>query len=101
MTQETLTWPQMVRRCRYRTLLGPNTGPADAVGMVRAATHTLAILGGEAGPIDPDAVRDLVDVLTAGGTIVIMSDRADLRDAAKAEIVSLTQLAKASVGGCA
>ena len=94
-----LTWKQVLKRCQFRTVFGPELGPRTPLAMVKAASRTLAILGGEPEALNPETALELTGVLLGGGTILVMADRADLRDAAKAEIFRFCALAKVPAGG--
>ena len=94
-----LTWKQVAKRCPFRTAFGPEPGARTPLEMVAAASRTIAILGGEPTPLEPEVARELTEVLAGGGTVLLLADRADLRDAAKAEIVRLCTLARMPAGG--
>jgi hypothetical protein len=78
----------------YRSLLGP----AGILSPETAPAIYVALLGGLPGETLSDPMRaDVVASLRRGETVLLLSDRCDLRDAAKAEIM----LAMAPAAGAA
>ena len=51
--------------------------------------HAVAVLGGDPEPIGPETIAELVVAIRAGGSVLLMSDRADLRDYAGREILAV------------
>ena len=70
------TWSQ----CGFRSFIGSPGGPV---------WHAFAALGGTSSTIDPALLQEMVQAIQGGGRVLVMSDRADLRDRAKAEIMGM------------
>ena len=90
-TRAPQTIEEALARCPFRTVIGlPPTRPEDVVDdMVSRLAHTLAVLGGDPVPISPDTMQEFIASLQLGRTVLVMSDRRDLRDRAKAEILAM------------
>ena len=82
MTERTVSvdWKKLVARCPFRTLIGPVGAPT---------TCSFAALGGEVTPLSPKMMGDVMDALRSGGRVLVLSDRADLRDRAKRETMGM------------
>jgi hypothetical protein len=74
------TLGDVVKLCPFRTLLGRGVTANSIPSM------TVAVLGGDPEPISREWMKEIVATLQDGGTVEILSDRADLRDYAKREI---------------
>jgi hypothetical protein len=81
------TWGEVLERCPFRSLIGIGQ-PRDANGMMERIAHTFAALGGETTPIADDLLDEMATSIRARGVVLLISDRADLRDAAKREILA-------------
>lgn len=78
-------------RCPFRSIIGiaapsPNR-PLDQ--LISPLAHAIAVLGGDPEPISSDTMAELVAAIRAGDSVLLMSDRADLRDYAKREILAM------------
>lgn len=73
-------WKKLVAQCPFRTLIGPPGAPI---------TCSFAALGGEVTPLSARMMSDVLDALRGGGRVLVLSDRADLRDQAKWEILGM------------
>ncbi len=89
------TLGEALHLCPFRSLIGIGGGNAEE--MESRIAHTFAALGGEPCSIKPDLLDEMTASIRAGGVVLVMSDRADLRDHVKREI--LTRLHGAA--GCA
>jgi hypothetical protein len=49
----------------------------------------IAVIGGSPEPISQDAMATVVGILNAGGSVLLVSDRHDLRDYAKRKITAM------------
>ena len=85
--------------CPFRTLVslvpGTRTELLDRVGAAFAAVD------GDICPIEPDRLAELIDTLLAGRTVIVMGNRADLRDAAKAQLMAAGNAAFHGAAGSA
>ena len=90
------TWGEAWARCPFRSLIGIGHR-SDANEMAGRLAHTFAAIGGESVPIADDLLDEMAASIRAGGTVLLISDRADLRDAAKREILARAH----GVAGCA
>lgn len=86
------TWAEVLARCPYRTLIGRHedgvaaTTPSD---LLPRLSHTIALLGGDVEPIASATMAEIVTSIRAGGTVLLVADRADIRDYAKREILAM------------
>ena len=85
-----------MERCPFRSFVGIGQHPGNSAEMAERLDHAFAALGGEVTPIAEDLLAEMVDSIRRGRTVLVLSDRADLRDAAKGQI--MTALATAAVG---
>lgn len=83
------TWTEALERCPFRTVIGAGQGHRDVAELLPHLAHTIMVLGGDPTPINSATMGNIVAALQSGGTVMIMSDRADLRDYAKREIVAM------------
>lgn len=81
------TWHEAWERCPFKSLLGTGN-PSDADEMAGRIDHVFAALGGEATPIADELLDEMAASIRAGGVVLVISDRADLRNEAKREILA-------------
>ena len=81
------TWGEAWERCPFRSLVGIGN-PSDANEMAGRIAHMFAALGGETAPIADELLDEMAASIRAGGVVLVVSDRSDLRDAAKREILA-------------
>ena len=80
-----LTVSALIRGCPFRSVLSRN--PVDPK---RPRWHAIvAALGGVPEPLSPEVLRSGVECLTRGETLLLLSDRQDLRDRAKHELLAM------------
>ena len=87
-----MTLPEVLARCPYRTVFGPGGAGVTAENWnmrMPMPTRVLAVLGGTPEPISPRTMREIVQAVRAGQTVMLLADRADLRDYAKREIAAM------------
>ena len=85
--------------CPFRSLVSIIPGSKDELlGRVGAA---FAAIDGEIAPISVDRVADLVDAVLAERTVIVMGSRADLRDAAKGQLMAAVNAAALGAAGSA
>jgi hypothetical protein len=83
---EIRTIGQAYALCQYRSLVSLIPGsPDDLLARIGAA---FAALGGEICPIEPAMLAHLVETVRGGQTVVALSNRRNLRDAAKAQLMA-------------
>ena len=78
-----------MRLCPFRSFIGiGDTTTANVDEMGTRIAHVFAALGGEPAPIDADLLAELAASVRASRTVLVLSDRADLRDHAKRQILA-------------
>ena len=75
-------WKKLAEECQFRTLIGPPGAPI---------TCSFAALGEEVTALSVRMMGDVLDAFRAGGRVLVLSDRVDLRDRAKREILAMLQ----------
>lgn len=83
------TWAEALDRCPFRTIIGAHPAHHEVADLLPRLSHTVAVLGGDPMPICPAMMAEIVASVQAGGAVMILSDRADLRDYAKREILAM------------
>jgi hypothetical protein len=85
-----LNWADLMEQCPFRTLLGDGIPPgATLETMLPFIGCTIGVLGGAPEPLTADVMRDALEVISQGKLVLLVSDRADLRDYAKREIAAM------------
>ncbi len=93
------TWTEIWERCPFRTFVALEPGtPED---LLRRTGGAFAAIGGEPCAIGADTLSQLVEIVLGGEAVIVFGDRADLRDAAKAQIAAALDLAMTDAAGCA
>ena len=85
--------------CRFRSLVALVPGTQDE--LLDRVGAAFAAVGGDIAPIDPDTLSSLVETVRGGQTVIVLGDRADLRDAAKAQLMAAVNAAVAGAAGSA
>jgi len=97
MLGNAFTLPEVMARCPYRTVFG-SAGPGVTARNWHARmpmpSCIIAVLGGEPVPISAETMAEIIAILSAGDSVMILADRADLRDYAKREIAALAGQAR-------
>ncbi len=83
------TWAEAFDRCPFRTIIGVCPPHRAITDLLPQLSHAIAMLGGDPTPISPAMMAEIVASVQAGGAVLILSDRADLRDYAKREILAM------------
>lgn len=87
------TFGETLERCPFRTLIGIGSwsGSMDALlaNALPKLAYTVAVLGGDPEPINSETMAEIVTSIQAGRCVLLISDRADLRDYAKREILAM------------
>ena len=81
------TIAELIRDCPFRSVLSRRS-----VDLTRPLEHwdaLVAVLGGVPEPLSPDVLRSGVECLARGETVLLLSDRRDLRDRAKQELLAM------------
>lgn len=94
-------WNDVWDRCPYRSLIGPDIGQQTVDHLVAAVACTVAVIDGNPEPLSPTMATDLAAIFQGGGTVLLLSNRTDLRDAAKKEITHILRLVQATAGASA
>ena len=81
----TWTISQAYEACPFRSLVSIVPGTKEE--LLSRVGAAFAAMGGQACPIDADHLADLVDTVMCGQTVIVMGNRADLRDAAKSQLM--------------
>ncbi len=81
------TWREAWERCPFKSLVGVGN-PRNANEMAGRIDHVFAALGGEAAPIADELLNEMAASIRNGGVVLVISDRADLRNEAKREILA-------------
>ncbi len=79
------TWGETLDCCPFRSFVGKGISAGE---MMTRLAHTFAAIGGEPCPIDPALLDEMAASIHAGKTVLVLADRADLRDRAKREILA-------------
>ena len=87
-TSNPTTWGETWERCPFRSFIGLGQHPGDANEMGDRIGHIFAALGGEPAPIADSLMAEMIDSIRRGRTVLVISNRADLRDQAKREILA-------------
>jgi len=82
-----MTLRETFKMCPYRTLLGNARGGPDA--MMARLGCTVAVLDGDPEPMSQRMMRDVLRELAAGRTVLLISNKRELRDFAKREIMAM------------
>lgn len=96
-----MSWRSVWQQCPYRSLIGSDMGQRSIQEMMATVRATVAVIDGDPEPFNETMASDIAALLVDGGTVLLLSNRADLRDAAKGEINRLLKLAQAPAGGLA
>jgi hypothetical protein len=77
--------------CPFQTLIGWNIPPGSSLDDVGDRIGcTVAVVGGtHPDPLTADMLEFAVETLLSGRIVLLVSDRADLRDYAKREIIGM------------
>lgn len=86
-------------RCPFRSLVALVPGTRDE--LLDRMGAAFAAVGGEVVPIEPETLASLVETLRRGRTVVVLDDRADLRDAAKTQLMAAVNTAIYGAAGSA
>ena len=98
-TSVTPSWGKVWAHCPYRSLIASDTGQRTTAELMASLACAVAVLDGDPEPFNAQMASDIAALLVDGGTVLLLSNRADLRDAAKGEINRILKLAQATVGG--
>ena len=85
--------------CRFRSLVSIIPGTHDE--LLARVGAAFAAVDGEMTPIDADMLASLVDTVLAGRTVIVLGNRSDLRDAAKAQLMAAVNAAAIGAAGSA
>ncbi len=94
------TWAELLARCPFRSYLALGE-PASAAELASRIGATFASIGGEICPIEGENLNNLVDTILAGSVVLVLADRADLRHAAKMQIMRAVNVARLGAAGSA
>ena len=83
---DTVTLRDAFDACQFRSLLG--TG-GDTNEMMSRLGCAIAVFGGAPEPLASEMMENAVAQIAAGRVVLLLSDRADLRDYAKREILAM------------
>jgi len=76
MQSETLTLPEVMARCPYRTVFG-SAGPGVTArnwhDRMPLPSCIIAVLGGEPAPISADTMVEIVAILWAGDSVMVLA----------------------------
>ena len=82
------TWAETLKRCPHRTIIAGRVRHGT-VDLLPPPLRVLAVISGDPTPLNSAMMAEIVASGQAGETVMILSDRADLRDYAKREILAL------------
>ncbi len=85
--------------CPFRSLVSIAPGTRDE--LLDRVGGAFAAVNGDVEPIAPDSLADLAATVLAGRTVMVLGTRADLRDAAKAQIMAAVNVAALGAAGAA
>jgi hypothetical protein len=84
-----ISYAEMLAACPYRTLLG--WCGVDAAEMMERIGGAIAVIGGQPEPLAAAQMATAVEMLQRGRVVLLISDRGDLRDYAKREILAMLE----------
>ncbi len=85
--------------CRFRSLVSLFPGTRDE--LLSRIGAAFAAIDGEIAPIAPDTLAELVETVRAGQTVIVLGNRQDLRDAAKAQLMAAINASVLGAAGSA
>jgi hypothetical protein len=81
---------EIMDSCPFSSLIGRDIPPGSTLDSVgHRIGCTVAVMGGQPEPLNAEMIASAVETLLSGRIVMVLSDRADLADYAKREIVNM------------